>query len=154
MNKIRRSVGPLNATSKLTARHRVSIKCLTKFAPSLDHPDWRIDWCQPAVCIAAVLCLMTLGARTASAQGVLTNGLAHDGAISAATETDTWTIAANQGDRITVQIAELSGGAGFTPMIEVYSPNGARLAADSDGSVARWLGWTHRRTSAALTRCS
>ena len=64
------------------------------------------------------LCLAALIPFTGRAQGALTNGWANAGAISAAGETDTWTIAANPGDRITVQISKLSGGAGFTPRIE------------------------------------
>ena len=59
------------------------------------------------VFLAGIIC-----PEMARSQGALANGSAHDGAISAAGETDTWTIAANQGDRITVQIVELSGGAG------------------------------------------
>jgi hypothetical protein len=81
--------------------------------------------------------LVGLLARDGWSQSALANGLAHDGTISAAGETDTWTIAANQGDRITVQIAELSGGAGFTPRIELFAPDGAMLGADSDGVAAR-----------------
>jgi len=89
------------------------------------------------LCIAVLLCLMTLCANTARAQGALTNGAAHDGAISVAAETDTWTIAANKGDRLILQVAELTGGAGFTPTIEVFAPDGTRLAIDSDALAAR-----------------
>ena len=74
---------------------------------------------------------------SAKAQGVLTNGWLNAGAISVGGETDTWTIASNPGDRIAVQIAKLSGGAGFTPRIEVFAPDGASLGIKSGGVAAR-----------------
>ncbi|PYJ55522.1 MAG: hypothetical protein DME24_24810 [Verrucomicrobia bacterium] len=55
-------------------------------------------------------------------------------AISTAGETDTWTIAANPGDRIAVQISKLSGGAGFTPRIELFVPDGFSLGLKSSGA--------------------
>jgi len=73
---------------------------------------------------------------TALGQGALANGLAHDGAISAAGEVDNWTVAANQGDRIIVQIAELSGGAGFAPRIEAVAPDGTLMGAATGGVAA------------------
>src|SRR5688572_18499663 len=65
--------------------------------------------------VTGVLCLMVLCSNQADAQGALTNGAAHDGAISAPAQTNIWTVAANAGDRITAQLAKLTGGAGFTP---------------------------------------
>ncbi len=68
--------------------------------------------------------------------GPLTNGVNHQGAIALG-GLDLWTIAANAGDRVTVQIAELSGGAGFSPMIELFSPTGIRLGIASNTLAAR-----------------
>ncbi len=70
-------------------------------------------------------------------QGTLTNGIAHDGVISTAGEMDTFTLPANVGDRIVVQVAELSGGAAFTPRIDLYGPDGFRVGSHSGPSVAR-----------------
>src|ERR1039458_3600057 len=72
-----------------------------------------------------------------SAQGALTNGLAERGAISAAGQTNTWTVTATQGDRITVQIAKLSGGVTFTPMITLFSPDGTPQGTSSGATAAR-----------------
>ena len=80
------------------------------------------------------LCLAALIPFTGRAQGALTNGWANTGAISTAGETDTWTIAANPGDRIAVQISKLSGGAGFTPRIELFVPDGFSLGLKSSGA--------------------
>jgi hypothetical protein len=77
-----------------------------------------------------------LSANHASAQGVLTNGWTHAGEISAG-ETDMWSIAASPGESITVQVAKLSGGAGFTPRIEILAPNGATLGSKSGATAAR-----------------
>ncbi|HKS38896.1 MAG TPA: hypothetical protein VJW76_17005, partial [Verrucomicrobiae bacterium] len=84
-----------------------------------------------------LLVFATLTSLSALAQGALTNGWVNPGAISAAGETDTWTIVANQGDSIAVQIAKLSGGAGFTPRIEIFAPDGASLGVKSAGVAAR-----------------
>ena len=70
-------------------------------------------------------------------QGALTNGAIHTGSIASSDETDSWTIVAGQGDRIVVQIAEISGGAGFTPKIELVAPDGTSLGASSGGVAAR-----------------
>jgi hypothetical protein len=50
---------------------------------------------------------------------------------------DLWTFTANAGDRIVLQVGEVSGGAGFTPAMELFAPDGRRLGADSDSPVAR-----------------
>jgi hypothetical protein len=68
--------------------------------------------------------------------GAMTNGVNHQGAIDLG-DLDLWAVSANPGDRIAVQIAELSGGAGFTPMIELFAPDGTRLGLDSGGVAAR-----------------
>ncbi len=68
--------------------------------------------------------------------GALTNGENQTGTIDVG-DLDMWTFTATEGDRIVLQLGELTGASGFTPMIELFAPSGARLAADSDGSVAR-----------------
>jgi predicted regulator of Ras-like GTPase activity (Roadblock/LC7/MglB family) len=60
--------------------------------------------------------------------GSLTNGLIHAGAITLG-DLDMWTLSANDGDRFSVQVAKVTGGAGFTPMIEVFSPDGTRIGS-------------------------
>src|SRR5204862_1107717 len=68
--------------------------------------------------------------------GAMSNGTNHQGTIEAG-DLDLWTIAASAGDRIAVQIGEVSGGAAFAPMIEIFSPNGTRLGASSGAVAAR-----------------
>jgi predicted RNA-binding protein with TRAM domain len=68
--------------------------------------------------------------------GELTNGATHQGAIVVG-DFDLWTIQADSGDRLVVQIAEVTGGAAFTPMIELFGPDGARLSGDTGGLAAR-----------------
>ena len=68
--------------------------------------------------------------------GPLTNGYAHPGTIAIG-DLDLWTVSANAGDHIAIQIVELSGGAGYTPMLELFAPDGTRLGVDSGGAVAR-----------------
>ena len=57
--------------------------------------------------------------------GALADGVNTDGSIPVG-DLDLWTFAAAPGDHITLQITELSGGAAFTPMIELFDPNGER----------------------------
>src|SRR4029453_731243 len=109
--------------------------------PTRPSANWRLaPWCACSWRPTVWALLILLGAvctSTARAQGALTNGLAHDGAISAAAQTNTWTIVANQGDRITVQVAKLTGGAGFTPMLQFFAPDGSLLGVQSASLAAR-----------------
>lgn len=66
--------------------------------------------------------------------GGLTNGPSHAGTISAG-DVDLWTLQAHSGDRITLQLSKTAGGAGFTPLLEVFGPDGTRLGLD-DGNIA------------------
>jgi len=68
--------------------------------------------------------------------GLVTNGGGHQGTIEVG-DLDPWTIPASAGDRIAFQVAKLTGGAGFTPMIELFGPDGARIGVDSGGTAAR-----------------
>ena len=66
--------------------------------------------------------------------GGLTNGASHLGTITAG-DVDLWTTTAHAGDRITLQLSKTTGGATFTPQLELFGPDGTRLAQDS-GSLA------------------
>lgn len=68
--------------------------------------------------------------------GSLTNGANQQGVINVG-DLDLWTVSANAGDRLTVQLGELTGGASFTPMIEIFGPDGAQLAIGSGSTAAR-----------------
>jgi hypothetical protein len=68
--------------------------------------------------------------------GPLTNGAAHLGTITPG-DIDMWTLVANPGERIILQIAKLTGGAAFIPQLELFGPDGARLASDAGGAAAR-----------------
>jgi predicted RNA-binding protein with TRAM domain len=57
--------------------------------------------------------------------GALADGVDQDGVITSG-DLDLWTFSATAGDRITLQLTELTGGAGFTPKIEMFAPNGER----------------------------
>jgi len=102
-----------------------------RISRSLNRSSRRVSLSSLAFCVAAIIPF------TSRAQGALTNGWTNPGAISAAGETDTWTIAANPGDSIAMQISKLSGGAGFTPRIEVFAPDGFSLGFKSGGVAAR-----------------
>jgi len=62
--------------------------------------------------------------------GSLTNGASHLGIITAG-DVDLWTITGHSGDRIIVQLSKTAGGASFTPQLELFGPDGTRLAHDS-----------------------
>jgi hypothetical protein len=95
---------------------------------------FRFSW---ALGSALLILTATLAIQNVHAQGSLTNGVSQDGAISTAGETNSWTTVANQGDRVTVQIAKLTGGAAFRPTIEVISSEGLSLGASSGAVAAR-----------------
>ena len=59
--------------------------------------------------------------------GALADSVDQDGAIVLG-DFDLWSFAATPGDRLTLLITELTGGASFTPMIELFAPNGHRQA--------------------------
>src|SRR5262245_29945513 len=81
--------------------------------------------------------LAMLCTRDSLGQGPISSGEVATGAISAAGEIDLWTAAATQGDRIVVQIAEVTGGASFTPRIEISAPDGTQMGASAGGVAAR-----------------
>ena len=80
---------------------------------------------------ALALLLPLLFPAIASAQGALTNGANHAGAISAPGESDDWTLTAGAGDAILVSIGEtLPAGPdpGFWPWLRLYDPSGTLVA--------------------------
>src|SRR6185369_17297341 len=68
--------------------------------------------------------------------GPLTNGASNLGTIEAG-DLDMWTVTANAGDRIVLQISKLTGGASFVPQLELFGPTGARIGGDSGVTAAR-----------------
>jgi hypothetical protein len=77
-------------------------------------------------------------ALTAMAQNQLTNGLPSPGTLAGSTDTGTWTLTANPGDRIVLEVVKTSGGAAFNPRLEVFSPTGRTLGA-AGGTIAARL---------------
>jgi hypothetical protein len=87
-----------------------------------------------------VLVALFVSNDIAFAQGALTNGENHTGAISTPGEVDTWTLEAEMGDRIALSIAEvLAGGAdtGFVPWIRLVGPTGTQLGTNWGGLVGQ-----------------
>lgn len=68
--------------------------------------------------------------------GPLTNGASETGTIGIG-DLNQWSLAANAGDRIVLQVAKLSGGTPFSPMIELFDPQGTRVIGSSDALAAR-----------------
>ena len=62
--------------------------------------------------------------------GPLTNGAEHTGEIVQG-DVDVWTFTANAGDRIAVNIGEITDNNDFRPWIRLWAPNGAVLASQS-----------------------
>lgn len=86
-----------------------------------------------ACCLAVTA---TLSPSGATAQTVLTNGGSLDGALTMGTRSS-YSIPAQAGAKVIVQLAEISGGAAFTPLIELWSPDGGRLASASHPTAPR-----------------
>jgi len=87
------------------------------------------------VAFAAVLASHGL----AFAQGAMTNGANHPGAISIAGELDEWTFMAAQGDAISLSIGEVLPATDptFSPWIRLIGPNGVLLASGFGGLVGQ-----------------
>lgn len=68
--------------------------------------------------------------------GTLTNGASPLGTITAG-DVDLWTTTAHTGDRITLQVSKISGGALFSPQLEVFGPDGTQLGRDSGTLASR-----------------
>lgn len=77
----------------------------------------------------------------AAAQGALTNGANHAGAISLAGEIDSWTFTANPGDYLAVRAGELPVAPGvpdpgFWPWVRILGPTGTVIAQSSGNTDA------------------
>jgi trimeric autotransporter adhesin len=68
--------------------------------------------------------------------GGMTNGASHQGTITAG-DLDMWTLSANPGERIVLQVSKLTGGAAFSPQLELFDPTGTRIGADSGVTAGR-----------------
>lgn len=77
---------------------------------------------------------LTLSQGRAAAQGPMTNGDNHAGAISAPGELDTWTFSVGSGDAIVLSIGEVGADSPFYPWLRLYSPSSA-LVAESFGTL-------------------
>ena len=81
---------------------------------------------------------ITIGDTTdpcAGGGGAMINGATHCGTIGVAHEVDTWTFTANAGDRIAVNIGEMTDNNDFRPWIRLIAPNGTILG-DTAGVAA------------------
>jgi len=67
------------------------------------------------------------------AQGDLTNGGNHDGSITL-DDQDIWAFSANEGDKIFVRAAQLSGGKSFAPRLRIYNEDGAQVGFSTGGA--------------------
>ncbi|MCL4177030.1 MAG: hypothetical protein KJ072_04705 [Verrucomicrobia bacterium] len=145
MNRISTSRWPMppgfGTTSSTFPRHSVR----RQFSAWSTSVGWGWRW---ALRVWAI-CLLTV--VEVVGQGTLTNGLSHAAALGSGT-TNRHSFAASAGDRLALQVAKTSGGAGFTPRMEVLGPDGlsqglaahgvaARLdlQADLDGTYTVWL---------------
>src|SRR5262249_54844717 len=69
--------------------------------------------------------------------GPLTNGAMHTGTIDKG-DLDVWTFDANAGDRIAVNIGEITDTSGyFAPWIRVWAPNGVSIGSSSGASATQ-----------------
>ena len=66
--------------------------------------------------------VIMLFGHTALAQ--LVSGSSESGFITPVGDVDTWTVTANAGDALLVQVGELSG-TNFNPQLDLFDPNGA-----------------------------
>jgi trimeric autotransporter adhesin len=89
--------------------------------------------------------LLALGPSAALAQGALTNGWAHTGTISPIGDSDTWTFAANTGDRIILRVGEITQTGSFTPRLRLQNPSAVQIATAS-GAVAAEIAVTATNT--------
>ena len=79
--------------------------------------------------VAFVAIALFLLPQAAVAQGPLTNGQTHTGAISAAAEIDTWTFTASQNDYIALSVGEVGADSTFYPWIRLRNPNGVEISS-------------------------
>ena len=81
------------------------------------------------LCLFLAVGMLAFSQRAAFAQGPLTNGENHAGAISTPGEVDTWTVTLSKDDLITVSIGEVLDSEvdpGFVPWIRLIGPTGVQ----------------------------
>ncbi len=137
MKKIQFSTDPMAASRQSTANSRSPNQWRAGNAPQRGKMSAR-KVMFPGIHALVLWLLLSVFGTTALAEGPLTNGGQHDGNIATAGQTNSWTTSANAGDRIIVQVAELSGGAGFFPRLAVFAPDGTPLGS-SFGEIATRL---------------
>jgi hypothetical protein len=81
------------------------------------------------------LVLLLLGPIAGLAQGLLSNGFTHQGALPAGVS-NFWTFTANAGDGIVVRMGKAVASSSLYPYLRLYGPNGALLDADFGPSAA------------------
>src|SRR5258706_573034 len=113
------SGGPRTDLPKTITDRRGNFNRLSVFAP----PPCR-QFLSRALFVCLCLWLAVIATSTAQAQA-LTNGGNQDGTLAVGT-TNAYTVAANAGDRVVLQVAKSLGGAAFTPLLEFFAPDGTR----------------------------
>jgi hypothetical protein len=68
--------------------------------------------------------------------GSLTNGASHTGSLTAG-DLDMWTLKAQAGDRIVLLLSKTAGGAALSLQLELFGPDGTKIASQSDITAAR-----------------
>ncbi len=67
--------------------------------------------------------------------GALTDGVDQNGTIAAG-DMDPWTFSAASGDQVTLQVTKVTGGASFTPQVELLYPDGSVRSITQSATVA------------------
>ena len=97
---------------------------------------WPQRWLRGAMILS---CISVAG----FAQGTLTNGANHDGAISVPFQVQTWTFSASAGDALFLSIGEVTDDNGFFPYIRLRAPGATEIAASWGGVVPRSMSKHH-----------
>lgn len=77
--------------------------------------------------------LAALTVPTGDEGGPLADGVPQNGTITTG-DLDPWTFTASVGDKISLQLTKVSGGASFSPQIELFGPSGERRNAGQGSS--------------------
>ena len=91
-------------------------------------------------CLFLMVAAIVVGFSSAVDAADLINGGRVSGAISTGGEIDSYTFAADAGDHIEIQIADLTGNSYYAPRIELYGPGGGdAIAVATNNVVARMV---------------
>ncbi len=92
----------------------------------------RKPWTSPCLSLAGIaLASLLLLPSPARAQGAMTNGASHGGAIVSAGGVDTWTFTATAGDAIVLAIGEVGPDSAFVPWIRLNRPDAVQIGTVS-----------------------